>query len=1033
INVSAGTTYSIVVGAGGTAGPNSSGNGGTGGASSFGANLLVANGGSGGVAGVGGGTAAGTGGAGATAGTADASVTGATLTIGAAGTNAVVTGSSNVAGTGGSAPGGGGAGSAVSSNTGVAGNAPGGGGSGAGSSTTTNRVGGAGGAGRVSLTYTVNCITNTIPYIDGLNTASAPACWYSVTSPTNISYVSSSTLPTVSASSEGARFLKFNGSAFEGAERLITGAIGTTGATALDLTFDWYETNAITDGAGVTVQYSTDGTNFTSVGSLIPTFNAANAGGWVAKTVSMPAGFLNQSTVYIGLLFYGEGGNNAHLDNFKLQVPCVAPANQATNFTFPVIGTGQVSASFTASTSTPSGYLVVRYLRNDSRTNPTDGVIYTNGTVLGNGLVVYNNTGTSFINSGLSNGAQYDYVVYAYNNTTCAGGPSYNTTNPLVGQVTAPGCPTFASTITINPTATEIAGSVYNSLTDVISELSGCGISAPTVIQLASNYTSAGETFPINLNAISGMSATNTITIRPAADATDLSISGSSIVPTTAGSIIFVDGGDYWIIDGRSGGTGTTRNLTIQNTDITVSGSAAIRFINGAQNNVVRWCNVKSSNIGVASGSIAFASSTTDGNSFNTITNCMISSGAAGLANVGIGSAPGAASVPNNSNTISNNEIFDYFNVAGNSYGVYLSDNNNDWVISGNSFYSTVSRTLTGGTANRNWCGIGISPTTSAASVNGIQILNNYIGGTAANCGGSPLTLGNSGGATLLLRPIFLEVGTTTPTSVQGNTIQNISITTSSTSVLHALISAVTGSFNIGNVTGNILGGNTGTGSIQFTQNTSSTAPRFAAINAGSGTPGAINISNNQIGSITVTNSSSGTVELAGIYASGAASAYTISNNIIGSTTTANSMLNNEADDTWGIFVGSAATGTNIVSGNTIANLTGTTSRMLCIRADGGTLNISGNTIYNCATASTSATGLIGIYSTSTLGNHTISGNTIHSLNNTNGSSVVTTNGIYFIDAVTNSSVIEKNNIHSFGVSSSNTGSLVYGIRVLSG
>ncbi len=1033
INVTAGTTYSIVVGTGGTAGPNSSGNGGTGGASSFGANLLVANGGSGGVAGVGGGTAAGTGGAGATAGTADASVTGATLTAGVVGGNAVVTGSSNNSGAGGNAPGGGGTGGASATGTSNFGNPPGGGGSGAGSATATNRVGGVGGIGRVILTYTVNCITNSIPYIDGLNTASAPACWYSVTSPTNISYVSSSTLPTVSASSEGARFLKFNGSAFTGTERLITGAIGTTGATALDLTFDWYETNATNDATGVTVQYSTDGTNFTSVGSLIPTYNAANAGGWVAKTVSMPAGFLNQSTVYIGLLFNGVSGNNAHLDNFKVQVPCVAPANQATNFTFPVVGTGQVSASFTASTSTPSGYLVVRYLRNEVRTNPTDGVIYTNGTSLGNGLVVYNNTGTSFINSGLSNGAQYDYVVYAYNNTTCAGGPSYNTTNPLVGQVTAPGCPTFAATITIDPAATEIAGSVYNSLTDVISELSGCGISRPTVIQLASNYTSAGETFPINLNAISGMSATNTITIRPASDATNLTISGSSIVPTTQGSIIFIDGGDYWIIDGRSGGTGTTRNLTIQNTDITTLGSAAIRFINGAQNNIVRWCNVRGSNIGVG-GIIAFASTTNaDGNNFNTVTNCMVSSGSAGLTGVTIGSVPGPASVPNNSNTISNNEIFDFFAPAANSYGIFLSDNNNDWVISGNSIYSTVSRTLTGGSANRNWCGIGIAPSGSASSSNGNQILNNYIGGTAANCGGSALTLTNSGSGTLLLRPIILEVGTTTPTSVQGNTIQNISIETSSTSVLQSLISAVTGSINIGTVTGNILGSNTGTGSIQFTQNTASTAPRFAAINAGSGTPGVINISNNQIGSITVTNSSTGTVELAGIYTAGAASAYTISDNIIGSTSTANSMLNNEADDTWGIFLGSTAAGTNNISGNTIANLTGTTSRMLCIRADGGTLNISNNTIRNCATQGTTETSLIGVYVTSTLGNHTISGNTIHSLNNTNGSGAVISHGIYFTGAVTNSSVIERNNIHSFGVSSSNTASLVYGIRILSG
>lgn len=814
--------------------------------------------------------------------------------------------------------------------------------------------------------------------------------------------------------------------------------------TALSVSFSVERYRIATQAAQVDFSYSTDGATWTAVpagnvtsaelptGTSAFTFGGATPPLVVTKTanitgLSVPSGVTGNIYLRWNFNLTPTPTQAISIDDVTTTatfLACSTPTAQPTGLTFPSVGTAQISGSFTAAAGSPNGYLVVRYPAGSATTAPTNGVIYTTGNSLGLGTVVSSAAGTTFTATGLAVGTNYDFYVYAYNSTSCVG-PAYRTAAPLTASQATGSCASLSSTIQIDPAGGVVFGSSYQTITDALNDLSGCPITQPTTIELQSNYVSTGETFPITLGVISGASAVNTLTIRPAAGASNLSISGAP----TGLPILDINGGSWWRVDGRPGGVGTTQQLTVMNTDNTTIGSSAIRLINGAQNNVVTYVKARSANIGVAGGSINISSGTlTNGNSNNTISFCDVYNSTGGIPNVGIGAV--GLNTANNNNSILNNNIYDFFNPTGNSYGIYISDLNTNWTISGNSIYETAPRTLTGGAADRIFSPIGISPTT-ASTVTGLTISGNFIGGTAPNCGGTALTISDVAGvSTLVFRGIFVQVGTATATSIQGNTIRNITINSSSSSANQSAISAVTGSMDIGTVTGNIIGSTTVNQSISLTVNNAGNTARLSGILAGTGTPGAIAISNNSIAGMAITNSSTGTASLAGLYASGAATSYTISGNTIGSSTLTNSLqasastaVNNQ--DTWGIFLGTGTAATTI-SGNTIQNLNSGLSRLIGIRADGGANTISGNNIRNCTSASTGLTGCIGIWSNSSTGGQSIRLNQIFNLTNTDASAATTAHGIYYTGPTTGTNTIESNFVHSLNLATSNTAGAIY-------
>ena len=95
-----------------------------------------------------------------------------------------------------------------------------------------------------------------------------------------------------------------------------------------------------------------------------------------------------------------------------------------------------------------------------------------------------------------------------------------------------------------------------------------------------------------------------------------------------------------------------------------------------------------------------------------------------------------SASTYNTSNTISNNNFKDIYYAGGSFWAMSLNAGTTDWTISGNSVYQTASRTQT--TAGTCY-GFFINTAGNNFNING-----NYIGGSAASCGGSAFTIAGS-------------------------------------------------------------------------------------------------------------------------------------------------------------------------------------------------------------------------------------------------------------------------------------------------
>jgi hypothetical protein len=755
--------------------------------------------------------------------------------------------------------------------------------------------------------------------------------------------------------------------------------------------------------------------------SLSQAYNAGSTGGASIGIATSSSNYLSLGTNVTTAATVSSSTNTTSITtkpatgitfSFTPPPPCITPTSLAAtaNSTSNTLST--ISGNFTAATTAPTGYIVVR---SNSSTQPTAPIAATalpavgNTSVFGTGTYVeyINASPGSWMSSGLIGSSTYYYYVFSYNNASCIGGPLYSSSATSFSQSTQT-CPTFSSTITIGGTTTP--GSSYASLTAAIADIKACGITQPTILELSSSYSSSSESFPITLNNITGASSTNTITIRPASNAV-----GEVITSSNATATIDINGGQYWIIDGRPGGVGLG-DLAIGNTGT----APAIRFINDGANNTIQFCSVTSNVTSTSSGLINFSTTTGSiGNDNNTIDNCNLNGGGT-AANIIYASGSTSSSAVNNSGvTISNNLISDQFRAASSTNGILVSSGNTDWTISGNSFFQTATRTYTTGSTHS---GINISN----SSGNNFIINGNFIGGTSASCGGSAMTMTGSG-LTQNYNGILLSVGSTTATSVQNNTIKNISFNTSSTGVFNG-ISITAGNANIGNLTANTIGANTGVGSIVFQTNTT-TGPVFTGINSASS--GTVAISNNNIGSVNLTTASANTL-IANFYGvrATAGTTTTISSNIIGSTITSNSINNTGGQNTTSnasIMRGISyeGSGTVVISSNTVSNMaysaTGGTGPSSAVSLRGiyttGIATISNNIISNLTnisgnTSTTSSAATIGIVNlSSTSGAWGISQNTIYGLSSSHSTAAVLTTGIFYSGSST-SGIIGRNLIY---------------------
>ena len=499
----------------------------------------------------------------------------------------------------------------------------------------------------------------------------------------------------------------------------------------------------------------------------------------------------------------------------------------------------------------------------------------------------------------------------------------------------------FSQTCTMSGTYKVGPGGTYTTLTAALLALRTNGLASSVILELKTNYTSTGET-NISFAAINCLTASRTLTLRPEAGASGLLISSSITGPT-----VNVSNVRYVTIDGRPGGVGAASALSI--TNFSVNGYS-ILFSADASFNTLKYLTVYGSPGSQTSGVICFLGSTlsvTNGNNDNLITNCTI--GSANQVSSSSIYSSGSAGKKNSRNRVVNCNIFNYGKSVSQTIasGVFLDGNSSAWEISGNSFYHTGN----GGGSGRSTIAININDNTSS----GFLISNNFIGGSAPNCGGAA---GSYIGG--IFRGIMMSTATSAYSDVQGNTIQNISWRKFSNPEEFSGICFLNGKIRCGTVTGNIIGSAIQPASITATSSLYE-SPLVTGILTGtiSGTDvfDTVLIKNNVISGmkgISDPGSLYYNVYMYGIYLQQQASGYIeVSNNTIGSTVMINSIDNTSNSNlgiTKGIWSEALLAGTfdcrpnmhNSISGNTISNIRGTTTG---IDVSGGKVSITNNTI----------------------------------------------------------------------------------------
>ena len=538
----------------------------------------------------------------------------------------------------------------------------------------------------------------------------------------------------------------------------------------------------------------------------------------------------------------------------------------------------------------------------------------------------------------------------------------------------------YSQNVTVNPGA----GS-YSNLKSAFDAINN-GVHIGNISIAISGSTSESASAVLNESG-SGNASYTSVSIYPTVSS--LTISGNIASP-----LIDLNGADNVTIDGRVNGSGSTLDLSIINYS-TSNVSSTIRFINDATSNVVKYSTIKGAttqpnSITPISGIINFSTAGSgNGNDNNIISDSNITNSGTRLQCAIF--ASGTSGKENSANIISNNNIFDIFTFnAINSNMVLITSNNSDFQIVSNSFYETTF-----------W-----NPGNTAYSVininnsgNNYNISNNYIGGSAPFCGGTPWTKGTAGRDGF--NCIYMNVGTTIPSNIQGNTITNWNYSNSSNTRDWCGIWIAGGSFDIGTITGNIIGSGTGTNAIQCFN-----CPTLWGMNLGGN--GIINVKNNIIGSLTNTTASS--IQAISVSISGT---ITIENNAIGSTTSSNSIYTNNTSSSgiWGINVNNSGSGNSIIKGNTISNISSNaiiSSSITGIRYSGNTnsaeilRNFIRNISFSNSASIGSITGIDLISGTNTTHNNILSlGNnnpsTIYGISTSGGINNMYFNTVYLL------------------------------------
>jgi len=825
---------------------------------------------------------------------------------------------------------------------------------------------------------------------------------------------------------------------------LRTGAINTSGLTNLNVSFKtkidhWSNTG----GYACKIQASSDGSTWSDVW-VKENLTTADYGPATDNIQLTEANGVGSATFYLQFIFTGATANFNYwyVDDFKVQNPInmaysssdaiqtgsgnVLRGNSNVKvLQIPVVTTGSLNPLSVSK-------LTVNAEGSTNLTKISNAKIFYTGTSstfatpTQFGATVASPTSTDFEISGtqlLAEGTNYFWLTFDVA-ADAADGDQLDAECKSVtvnGEDKIPTNTDPAGAVTIKSGMSGIktigTGGDYATITTALADLNTLGLEGPTVLELKANYVSTGETFPLVFTPFVNSSSVNTVTIRPAADAVNLSITAPS------GTTIDFEGADYVIIDGQPNGMGGLTHLAISN-----SSSPTITFYEDSKNNTFKYCDI--STTGSASVlSFGTASATGSGNDNNVIEFCNVHGPATNLIY-----SNGSSGKENSSNIIRNNNLYDFATGSGASFGINVSANNSDWTIQSNRIFRTAT-TSYGAVTNG---AIQVSNTGNS------YIIENNIIGYANADGTGTYTIPSSNNK---FNAIYASVGSTTASSIKGNIIRNISHTTTSGGTTNF------GAFCGINVAGglvyienNILGEQGTVNGIVSTNTSTASLTNINLTGIYVTSSASCKINGNNISSLTANGSGTNiSSHLQAVSVNGTGS-IEVKNNLIGSAGTNNSIQVN-ATGTGSSFVygiKNTCTGTSVeISSNTIANITGNATGSSGVMhganntASSGTTNFKANEIYNL-TSNHSNTGtgssfpFAGYYQNSSAALN-FTGNTIRNLNATHATVATSISGIH--THATGTASISGNKVYGIietasgtvsGISNSGTGTKVY-------
>ena len=558
----------------------------------------------------------------------------------------------------------------------------------------------------------------------------------------------------------------------------------------------------------------------------------------------------------------------------------------------------------------------------------------------------------------------------------------------------------------------------YATITAALADVRTQTLGGALVLELQTNYA-GGETFPLTFSNLT-TTISNTLTLRPQIGASGLVISSAlTTLPT-----IDLNGARFITIDGRPGGfgsnagtgVGTASKLTIANTSSGLSlSAAALRFINEASSNILRYVTFRGAS-SISQGGVILFSTTTgpNGNDNNVIDHCDIRGNSSSSVPINCIYASGSGAPRDNSgNVISSCNIYDFYSAFYDQYGIRLDNGNTDWTIAGNNINQNTTHNGPSGVAG------GIFINNSAG--------NNFIVASNAMNGWPYFFTTNSA----RFIGIALNVGTVTPSSVQGNLIKNFYwFTTLNTATGPGIWGGITvsaGSVNIGTVNGNTIGPNS-----VFTSGQSGLTTGISSSSAG-----VVTIANNSINNITVNGTKTNvSAAVTGIQVTAGTNA--INNNTVSVLVAASAATIGYSQQVIGIY--SSSTNSTSITGNTVNSLinyftgSGSFGQIFGIYASGGVNTVIRNIVGNFTSKSPSTDdNMLGIAVGSQIAGQKVLQNTVHSFANSVVTAAVRADGISYSGPANGTNLVAGNKIQSLAISSTNTSSGLFGIRVGSG